>query len=175
MPATSPGTIKITIDLSELIRFKRGMNIKKERVFDEAANRYKKYLHSRFIALSAGGGGWAPLEESTIKRKQQRKKKHGTPASPHWILRETNQLLEGIETVPSRDGFSIGYMSRKMHHPTRDRKKSRITVARLASIHHFGVGQKRRPIVVKPDRSTMRLMVQAIQKKFGDIVKDSKR
>lgn len=173
MTGIPAGHIRITIDLGQVIRFKRGMNVKKEKVFGEAADRYLKYLHSRFIALSSGGG-WPPLEESTVKRKEQRKKKYGTPAHPRWILRETNQLLNNIETASTREGFRIGYLNRKIHKGTKDRRKSRISVSKLAEIHHFGIGQKVRPIVVVPNGATLRLMVQAIQKKYGEIIKEAK-
>jgi hypothetical protein len=140
-------------------------------VYLQWAARYRSYARRRFARAGRGGGVWTPLAEST-KRARNRKRKaargHKGPRH-HTILRDTDTLFNAldpqIEQAGSlrqllRKGIRVGYGG-SSRHP----KATRLTIARLAEIHHRGLGRvPARPIIVKPDKRTLDGMVRDLHR-----------
>jgi hypothetical protein len=132
-------------------------------VYIQWAGRYQSFVRLRFAKESRGGGSWPNLAESTKKaRARRRKRARGRQqSSPRRfaILRDTDTLYNALDPgmhYPGslrrllRDGVRVGYGG-GARHPS----STRLTIARLAEIHHLGLGRvPKRKIIVKPDRKT---------------------
>lgn len=130
-------------------------------VYTQWAARYRAFARARFVKLGRGGGDWAPLAEST--KRQRRKARRGYKGSRKFtILRDTDTLFNALHPQLEnpgalkkhlRDGIRVGYGGSARH------PKGKMTIARLAEIHHRGLGHNpARPIIVEPDRATLNRM-----------------
>jgi len=117
----------------------------------------------RDLSVRRGGGGeWAPLKESTIKRRRKGKGT-GSPA----ILRDTGALFASLQP-----GVSGGLMKSSPLRPSgvkiflggAERYSDGTTLEDVATFHHEGKGHlPAREILVQPDAATI--------KKMGDVAK----
>lgn len=161
------------LDLRGLRRFQRliassGRGSKLGNVLAEIGDIYWHYLRNRFISLSAGSGGWPPLKESTIKRKERRIRQFGFTTSPHWILRESNTLLGALGVDYTKDGVVVGFIKDKPY-PAKIRR-SGMSVYQVAEVH-----QRTRPIIVEPSRATITKANRLMKDTMDDMVEDSKQ
>ena len=142
-------------------KIRRGSGPLRE-VYLQWAVRYRAYAHRRFGRLSRGGGDWPPLAESTKRRRRKARRGHKGPRSfaTHIDTGTLRGALDpNIENPGSlrrllRKGVRVGYGG-GARHP----KAKRLTIAKLAEIHHKGLGRvPRRRIIVKPDANTVQRM-----------------
>lgn len=131
---------------------------------------YRSAMQARFDTYSRGGGDWAPLKESTLKRKRR----GGKSAS---ILRDTNTLFTALSPQPGArgqhiqllaDGIEIGF-STSSPHPA----GNGASVADIAGFHHYGgiMGvPPQREILVKPDAETEARITEVTERALVDIL-----
>jgi hypothetical protein len=135
-------------------------------VYHQWAARYRAFLQHRFVLHSRGGGDWPPLKR---KRKRGAKKRAA-------ILRDTNTLFNVLsvafvnnpgqlqENIP--DGIRVGFGGSGLHPG-----KGTMTVARLAEIHHFGLGNMpERQIIVDPDDEVQRKMASDVERYWSKVL-----
>lgn len=128
-------------------------------VYTQWVGRYRTFARARFAKFGRGGGDWAPLAERTKRQRRKARRGHKGPRK-FTILRDTDTLFNALHPKfenPGalkkhlRDGVRVGYGG-SQRHP----KAKRLTIARLAEIHHRGLGHNpARPIIVEPDRPTL--------------------
>lgn len=126
--------------------------------------RYSGFVRRRFNQLSraGGGGGWAPYAKSTRRRRGRKDK-----AS---MLRDTSTMFGGLTvgakgniTKRIKNGVRFGFGGNDRH------PEGKLTIARLANIHHGGSRRRNipaRPIIVGPDGQTRRGMLQDARRAF---------
>lgn len=166
-----PVTISVKIDLSDLKRFQylldRDLRYGGQQAggspinnaFKQWGVRVRSFLQERFAVYSRGGGNWAPLKPSTIKRRRK-----GSRA----ILRDTGTLYNALspvftgkpgaieERIPY--GIKVGYGG-PAHYT--NKYGGVATIADIASFHQTGSGYlPKREIIVKPDEHTLDLMAE---------------
>lgn len=133
-------------------------------ILEIAAKRYLQYLRRRYIAQSAGGGGWEDLKESTIESKRKR----NVADNPEWILREYDIVLNslGIKNTPKR--VYVGVVKSTQH----PRGNNSIEIA---TIHQVGEGLPARQIIPKVENSIRKKMVDDIRKQYDKVVRANRR
>jgi hypothetical protein len=150
-------------------------------VFDAWGTIYRSAMRRRFVRLSRGGGEWPALKPSTIARRRHGKggrykrgraalrRARRTGGGKVAILRDTGTLLGALVpqflNAPGQYerkfpyGVEVGFGG-PAYHP----KGMGLTIGELAGYHHRGDGNlPERPLVVDPDRSTMKQMVLAME------------
>lgn len=170
---------KVRINLKPLQRF--GDRFKKELkgtatsgpVADmkkQWAMRYRSFAQLRFDKASKGDGTWPPLKASTIA---------GRRKGSSTILRDTNTMFSALNPVFTSQpgalqkgipwGIRVGFGG-PARHPS-----SNVSVADIASFHHFGKGVLPvRKILVSPPQSVVNQMVtdaERAAKKLADDVR----
>ena len=162
----TPLVFYIEVDLKAVMRFKKMTAQRRKKIFDRAGTRYTKYLRNRYLGLSAMVGGsstWPKLEDITVKSKEKR----GIANNPKWILREGDELLNGMSFVTNPSGFTVGYMTPEGH------PRFEGTLGQLASIHQEGNSNlPSRKILIKPTAPLYRLLVRDIQQSIGDVIRE---
>lgn len=139
--------------------------------FKQWSFRYRSAMRERFDRFSKGGGTWKGLAESTKKRRRG----EGERAS---ILRDTGTLfmvfnptfkhLAGQYEKGVPFGIVVGYGGPGRH------PEGKMTVARLAEIHHEGLGHNpKRTLLVEPKDSLKRQMAGDMERAIDKIVKAS--
>lgn len=119
----------------------------------DCAGIYKRTMLKRFDKFSKGGGDWPDIKKETKLRKKSTR-----------ILVDTRVMRLGLGAdiaMTSQSGMrtTIGIRQRTKH------TRAKMTVADLASIHHFGLGRvPRRKILVRPDPITSRLMSDRVMR-----------
>jgi len=138
--------------------FREGSREFKE-VNENWAEEYRRFLHTRYIKFSRGGGNW---------KKTKRPKKNSL------ILRETDTILRALTPVfqglPGQferhvdNGIEVG-IGGPGKHPS-----SLMTVGELALLHQEGVGDLPvRTIVVRPPPSFERKMADDLEDGVKDV------
>lgn len=134
-------------------------------VYNQWAARYRSFLQSRFVRYSRGGGDWPPLKR---KRKRGAKKRAA-------ILRNLGTFFHVLDPAfksnPGQlqkeipNGVRVGFGGPDRH-PETD-----MTVARLAEIHHFGLGHMpERQIIVDPSDEVQRGMVTDVERYWSKVL-----
>lgn len=141
-----------------------------ERVANAWVTIYRSFVRQRFARLSRGGGEWAPLKPSTIKR---RRGGGGNAA----ILRDTGAMFAGLQ--PSLGGSSllkssplkpVGFVATL---ESARQYKSGAGLADVAGYHHHGEGNlPARPILVQPPASTVNQMATKGQEIIAKALND---
>lgn len=163
-------------DLTQIFQLKRFSDKNRPILLRVAAQRYAKFLRNRFISLSAGSsrdGQWRNLVERTIKRKERRLAKN-----PHYILRETDQLLNSIRARSREQEYIVGVFDNTPHIKVEPNDPD-ITILELVKIHQ-GIGKRSphipiRPIVVLPNGRVQRQMVNDVRKEYDKIIRKNRR
>jgi len=135
---------------------------------------FKAFLQDRFDTFSKGGGDWAPLAESTIRRRRAGKKGSRRVS----ILRDTGLLFGALDPTSvdppgaiSRRipfGIEVGYGGPQRH------GEGHATIADIASYHQEGnKNLPQRKIIVPPDDATVDLCAQVMDKAISKIIKDT--
>jgi len=159
-------TINIIIDLKELMNINRYTEKNRTVLLDTAANRYLKYLKTRFISFSAGRGDWDPLKPDTIRIKTKR----GVRGNPSWILRESDTLLNSLGIKKETGRIRVG-LTRYRAHP-----RFNGTSIMLRKIHQYGDGVVPQRIIVPVIASnTRRQIVDDIKKEYNKIIRANRR
>ena len=146
-------SIKVTVKVPGIDRMRKAL-VNNPRLSTSIAKAwstlYRAFIRQRFHKFSRGGGDWAPLKASTLKR---RRKGKGTGEAA--ILRDTGALFaalqpttgfEGlIQSTPRPLGFTAFLGGGKSY-------KTGATLVQIAEYHHFGEGRlPARAILVQPD------------------------
>jgi len=162
--------VTIQVDLSPFLKTFRYAKKNQAKLAEVAAERFRRWLRGRFIAMSAGAGTpgtggtqWPALETETVLRKIRRK----VATNPYWILREYNHLLRNIETQRAVDGMYVGYVRDEEH----ESKRSEKTVIWLVE-HHAETG---RNAITEPNRATRKKMAADVKKEFDKIKRRFRR
>lgn len=134
-------------------------------VYNQWAARYRSFLQHRFVGHSRGGGDWQPLKR---KRKRGAKRKAA-------ILRDTNTMFRVLDPAfksgPGQLQEELPYGVRVGFGGTGNHPKAEMTVARLAEIHHFGLGHMpERRIIVDPDDAVQRAMVGDVERHWKKVL-----
>lgn len=151
--------IQVTVKLDGLDRLRKailGNPALGERIAKAWATIYRAFVRQRFAAQSRGGGEWAPLALSTIKRRRG----GGQGAA---ILRDTGALfaslqpnLEGAGLLKSSPLKPVGFRATLQSART---YKAGATLQEVAEYHHHGEGRlPARTILVAPPQSTIAQM-----------------
>lgn len=157
-------TVNIILDLKGLIEVDNYSKKNQPTLLRTAARRYVTYLRERFLALSAGGGEWPELEESTIERKERR----GWAEDPYAILRESDTLFNSIGHRTRGKYVYVGY-NRQEGHPRAP------SVTFLARLHSDGGRFMPARVPVKPpDASTRRRMADDIIKEYNKLIRKNR-
>ena len=146
--------------------------------FKQWAARYRSFLRERFDKYSKGGGDWAPLKDSTIKRRRKGKGTRRFAAGSVAILRDKGIMFAALDPVFKNKpgqlqddipfGIRVGFGGAAPH------GDDKITVAYLALIHNQGLGHiPARIIVVAPDSATQRGMASDMERAHNQMVKDT--
>lgn len=130
-----------------------------EQMFEQWAVRYRSFVAQRFIQYSLRGGDWPDIT-------------HRDGA----ILRDTGLLFSSLqpifvgapgqlqETLPN--GIRVGIGGNAPH------VEPRITIGRLAHIHHHGERPvKQREIIVPPDAATTNGMEQDMENALDKLIR----
>lgn len=157
--------INVTADLKPLLNVHRYAEKNKPIVLLTAAQRYLRFLQRRFISLSAGGGEWPELKQSTIERKERR----GVSGNSEAILRESDELLQGLGLKFVHDTYHVGYVQNKQHW------RARGTIF-LARIHTKGLGiVPVRRVIGRPSNTVRRGMTTDIRREYQKIIRRARR
>jgi hypothetical protein len=130
--------------------------------------RFRAYIRERFVEFSRGGGDWAPLADST-KRKRRGPRKGAKGARTYSILRDTGTLLNAVDPTFSGKpgqlqedipfGIRVGYGGPARH------PKGKATIADIAAFHQVGSGTLPcRKIIVAPSAGVQQQMKSDMQK-----------
>lgn len=150
----------VSVDLSSLIKFGEQVDAQMhgssgpiDAMITQWGVRYRSFAQERYDKYSKGGGDWAPLKESTIKRRRHGRNKSGLSAA---ILRDTNTMFTVLSPVfrnqPGAlqqrlsDGILVGFGG-----PHRHPSGGTATIADIATFHNEGAGNlPQREIIVAP-------------------------
>jgi len=157
----------VAVDLKPLERYVKLLSVSGQIGWDQVMIRwlvrYKKFAKARFNANSAGGGAWPPLKPNTRKRVRKRSRA---------ILKDSDVLshtldpiptlarypMAGIATYTRRNGVTITFGGTGKH------PYSKLSVARLAKVHHLGLGRvPTREILISPSDEIKRFMVNDLR------------
>lgn len=176
--------IYLTINFHHAFEVKRQYEKEAPQLWNTLGRRHRMMLYKRFIAMSSrasGDWGWPPLSSETLERKARNKARYPSmfPGNPSWIMRATSIMLRTIDFIPKKDGYFVGFVRDRAYpkYPSESRRESRkvysaYTVLQLAWIHHKGEGRvPRRPLIVRPDRKTYRVLVAMANQQFGKIIR----
>lgn len=139
---------------------------------ERASSVYMRSMFRRFTRFSMGGGSWAALAPATVARK-------GHDA----ILVESDTLRNALDPARIRNSglLSVGHQGFQVGIPSgMDHGGSRLDIASLAKVHHFGLANSRnkrlpaRPILVKPDLIIQYRMNLEIYKGLKELVKQAR-
>ncbi len=151
------------------------------------ASRYRESMRKRFISFSKGGGDWPPLDEKTVgttikksrpnetrtikpirdtQNKAKKIPKASRTSKKHPILRQTGQLLEGLNPSLSSSGSEkiTDFNTVAVGFSNSNHVNSNLSISRIASIHHYGEGVPKRTILVMPDNQAIDKMRKLIIK-----------
>ncbi len=139
--------------------------------FKQWGFRYRSFSRERYDRFSKGGGNWKGLTEGTKKQRRG----EGERAS---ILRDKNTLfmvfnptfkhLAGQYEKGVPFGVVVGYGGPARH------PEAKMTVAKLAEIHHGGLGNNpERKLVVEPKDFLKRQMAGDMERAITKIIKAS--
>ena len=161
------------------------------RILRILAARYRAFASLRFNKFSKGAGSWKPLKPATIKAKERRRRParinkanaEQVSIAEHFertgILVDTGHLekalnpkmVGGMTETYSADSkeatVKIAFAGRL--HEGAGKSKGQLTIAKLASIHHFGAPSRHipaRPILVEPDANVRKQMEVLIEKEI---------
>jgi hypothetical protein len=157
------------------------------RAYDEWLSIYRRFLRRRFDAASAGNGEFAPLAESTVRRKQSGMRTARRSAAGRflpmgvYILRETETLYQALAASPGggpgwyeahiQRGVEAGYSGSALHPSGADRG---LTVADLAAYHHDGGPRlPSRQIVTEPDEQAHAEMVEVMDQALRRAIEEA--
>lgn len=130
---------------------------------------YKGFIYRRFDRYSKGGGDWAPLAASTLRRRR-RGRGTGSPA----ILRDTGMLFAALNpnvvgdpakvmeliTTGTHWEINVGYGGPQ-------RYPDGASVSDIASFHQTGGPHlPQRKIIVPPDQETLDRMAEAARQEI---------
>lgn len=159
------------------------------RVLRALAARYRAFAEQHFDQSSKGNGTWKPLKPSTIKAKLRKRKaakinkKNPEQAAlaPYFdgtrILVFTGQLKGALNPSMRTGGMKETYTGNGLNaevkiaftgklHSAAGGSNDKMTIAKLAAIHHFGSSARHipaRPILVEPTSEVKRQMEAIIQ------------
>lgn len=120
---------------------------------NEAAGIYKNFILSRFDKFSRGGGDWRNIKPETAERKKS-----------SAILVDTRTMRLGLAADIGAVSVNGLKMTIRIKQRTKH-KRAKMSVAKLASIHHFGLGRvPARKILVRPDARTNRQISDKVQR-----------
>lgn len=158
---------KIRVKLPKLEKFEKTVNndlrgsgngpIRK--ALKQWAYRYRAFSRRRYLKQAGGGGAWAPLKQSTVRRRRKQSNR---------ILIDTATMLGGFDPefigkpgqVEStvKFGIRVGVGGPAMH-------PGGINIGKLYRIHHLGLGRvPPRTLIVSPDQATITGMAQDMKK-----------
>lgn len=160
-------------DLSGALKFKKYTRSKhKEDGFEQAGRRFQRWLRRRYFALSAGGGEWKPLAESTIKQKESLARWGRISVQPRWILRRQDVLVNSIEFEKQPMGFRVGFMTVKRYPKIYKSEQSR-TVRYVAMQHQVGHGRlPQRKIIVIPPQAVVKAALEDVRRNLFKFVQE---
>ena len=160
------------------------------RILRILAARYRAFAFDRFKRASLGEQHiWKPLKPATIKAKERNRKARINKKNPeqnsiqgHFeraaILVDTGHLEKAL--IPRLNGMTETYSADSKEasvkiafagrlHEGAGKSKGQLTIAKLASIHHFGAPSRHipaRPILVEPDANVRKQMEVLIEKEI---------
>lgn len=133
-------------------------------IFEAWGRIYRQAMGMRFNRLARGGNdkeAWAPLKESTIKRRRKGKGKKRNvsiliDSGTLWSTLEPTFCVDGQLQLIEDRSITVGISGGA--HP------GGMTIGKLAGIHHFGTKRiPARPILVEPDERTKKQMGRAME------------
>jgi len=144
----------VTLNIPGLLAGQKALNTNSEisrKVTKQWQARYRGFALKRFDTFSKGGGNWAKLAASTIKR---RRKQSST------ILRDKNLLYNSLnpsfQNAPgSFTEFGVWQVITGYGGPGKYAGKgTSATISDIAEFHNAGMGVPERKIIVAPDATT---------------------
>lgn len=147
------------------------------RAMRQWAERYRSFAQLRFDSFSKGGGDWAPLKESTKKRRRKARKGRLKGAARSFsILRDNNLLFPALTPVWNRKpgalqkditfGVRVGYGGPAKY------PGGKATIADIATFHDTGAGNlPKRQIIVVPDAKTLTAMAGDMERGLGEMAR----
>lgn len=165
--------LQLVGDLSGALKFKKYTRSKhKEDGFEQAGRRFQRWLRRRYFALSAGGGEWAPLADSTVKQKESLASRGRIKVQPHWILRRQDVLVNSIEFEKRPMGFRVGFLTVKRYPKIYKSERSR-TVRYVAMQHQVGNGRvPKRKIIVNPPQAVVKAALEDVRKSLFKFIRE---
>lgn len=145
------------------------------RAIRQWAARYRSFAQLRFDRYSKGGGDWAPLAESTKRRRRKARKGHQGPRS-FSLLWDTGLMFEALNPVWKRKpgalqqdipfGVRAGYGGPAKH------PGGKASIADIAMFHNTGAGNlPKREIIVDPDEKTLSGMAGDMERGLGEMAR----
>lgn len=162
-------TIKLNLiaDMKPLMSVDRFQKQNQPTLLQTAVQRYVQFLRNRYISLSAGGGEWPQLADSTVASKESR----GIAENPEAILRESDTMLEALSYRKIGNKLFVGIV----HDEDHPRAES---VKFLAKIHTAGSPKRKLPkriVVSGPDNRTRKGMVKDIRDQYNKLIRQNRR
>lgn len=149
---------RVKIDLRRMHKLRRDIATHEgpvKKIQSDWVDIYRAFTVKRFILFSLGGGTWKPISERRAKKKGHRR----ILVDSRFLIKHLKTIID-VTKITSRS-IIIGFKS-LVRHPT-----AGMLVSRLAEIHHSGDGNNpERPILVQPDRDTIKEMQAAGKKRF---------
>lgn len=166
---------KLKIDLRSLDKLVRELSVSGRAAHDELLIRwivrYKKYAKAEYNRNSRGGGLWPPLKKNTRKRVKKRSR---------LILKDSDTLSKTLDPIPTLNKTpSPGIRTRRTNrgvvisfggsgrHPY-----SKLSIAKLATVHHLGLGRVPRRTILVPVTD---VIMKRMQTDVVSIVNKTKR
>lgn len=147
------------------------------RAMRQWAARYRSFAQQRFDVYSKGGGDWAPLKESTKRRRRKARKGRIRGATRSFsILRDTGLMFQALNPVWSRKpgalqkdisfGVRVGYGGSAKH------PGGKASIADIARFHDTGAGNlPKRLIIDSPDAKTVAAMAGDMERGLGQMAR----
>lgn len=147
------------------------------RAMREWAARYRSFAQLRFDRFSKGGGDWAPLKESTKRRRRKARKGRLKGATRTFsILRDTGLMFQALNPTWDRKpgalqqdisfGVRVGYGGASKH------PGGKATIADIAGFHDTGAGNlPKRLIIDNPDAKTLTAMAGDMERGLGQMAR----
>lgn len=168
--------VRVKVDLSQLTKYvdilTKAGNSGWNQIMIKWIVRYKKFAQAQFNLNSSGGGAWPPLKLPIRKRVKKRSRQ---------ILRDSDTLKATLDPIPTLDhNPAPGILTTRFGNSLRiqfggaaKHPYSRLTVARLATVHHLGLGNvPKREILIEPTEEIQKRCVQDVKDVANKIKRD---
>ena len=146
------------------------------RAMRQWAGRYRSFAQLRFDSYSKGGGDWAPLAESTKRRRRKARKGHTGARSFSLLRSDANLLFNALNpewtSKPGALQKDISFGVRAGYGGPAKHPGGKASIADIAMFHDTGAGNlPKRQIIVNPDTKTVAAMAGDMERGLGEMAR----